>query len=378
MKVIVNAVGARLGHGAVSLARYLKALSLELPEATFDVFVSDEYTLRDPIDRVTWCELTIPRGLHPKRLLWDNVGLPRRARSYDALLSPLNFGPVRCSVPHVLLQRNMLYFVDAPPDATARGRVERALYRALAGACMRGSDLVVVPTQAMTDAIAPVLRGRAPVSVAHHGLPPGPASAAADLPDGIEEWSSADVRLIHVGVPSPHKDLACVARTFAALRSLEPDRVVRLAVTFRREDGNRSVNEFVAAAADAGVLDLVSFLGPLSNERVLALYSRASATLFPSSCESFGFPILESFAAGTPVVASDLPALCEVAGGHARHHPVGDAATAARLVQECLRVPFPQGRAAMDEWLAHFTLDAEVRPVASALRELVGARRVGV
>ncbi|HBI16255.1 MAG TPA: glycosyltransferase family 1 protein [Desulfobulbaceae bacterium] len=47
---------------------------------------------------------------------------------------------------------------------------------------------------------------------------------------------------------------------------------------------------------------------------LVPLVRRASAMVFPSFYEGFGLPILEAFAAGVPVVASNLSALPEVAG----------------------------------------------------------------
>jgi hypothetical protein len=45
----------------------------------------------------------------------------------------------------------------------------------------------------------------------------------------------------------------------------------------------------------------------------------AIALVMPSLEEGFGLPVLEAMAAGTPVIASDIPSLREVTGGHAIH-----------------------------------------------------------
>jgi glycosyltransferase involved in cell wall biosynthesis len=47
------------------------------------------------------------------------------------------------------------------------------------------------------------------------------------------------------------------------------------------------------------------------------LYTGAHALIFPSLRESFGFPLLEAFACGTPVITSNTSALPEIAGGAA-------------------------------------------------------------
>ena len=66
-------------------------------------------------------------------------------------------------------------------------------------------------------------------------------------------------------------------------------------------------------------------LGRLSDPDVAVVLSRAAALLMPSRAEGFGLPVLEAMHLGVPVIASDAPALVEVAGGAAMHHPVGDA-----------------------------------------------------
>jgi len=48
-----------------------------------------------------------------------------------------------------------------------------------------------------------------------------------------------------------------------------------------------------------------------------ALLSGATALVFPSLYEGFGFPVLEAQACGTPVVCSDTSSLPEVAGAGA-------------------------------------------------------------
>ena len=53
-------------------------------------------------------------------------------------------------------------------------------------------------------------------------------------------------------------------------------------------------------------------LGWLDLETMTEYLKNAGVFVFPSLYEGFGMPLLESFAAGAPVVASDIPALREV------------------------------------------------------------------
>ena len=65
----------------------------------------------------------------------------------------------------------------------------------------------------------------------------------------------------------------------------------------------------------------------------------AAAVVVPSVEEGFGLPILEAFAAGTPVIHSDHPALLETAGGHGQAFTSGNPDACAAALQAHLNAP---------------------------------------
>ena len=58
----------------------------------------------------------------------------------------------------------------------------------------------------------------------------------------------------------------------------------------------------------------IVFLNYVSDDDLLSLYNGATLTLFPTMSEGFGFPILESFACGTPVMTCRNTSLPEIGG----------------------------------------------------------------
>ncbi|MBF4160828.1 MSMEG_0565 family glycosyltransferase [Nocardioides acrostichi] len=70
--------------------------------------------------------------------------------------------------------------------------------------------------------------------------------------------------------------------------------------------------EFERRAVELGVEPLV--LGPVPDDDLPSLLAQAAALPFLSTKEGFGLAALEALAAGTPVVARDLPVLREVLG----------------------------------------------------------------
>ncbi|CAI1592180.1 glycosyltransferase family 4 protein [Serratia proteamaculans] len=76
-----------------------------------------------------------------------------------------------------------------------------------------------------------------------------------------------------------------------------------------------SSNSFSSSKApSSGVMgsDRIEFLGRVSDEELVELYSSALAFVFPSLYEGFGIPPLEAQACGCPVVSSRLASMPEV------------------------------------------------------------------
>jgi alpha-1,3-rhamnosyl/mannosyltransferase len=68
----------------------------------------------------------------------------------------------------------------------------------------------------------------------------------------------------------------------------------------------------------------VKLTGAVSDDELAAIYTGAHALIFPSDDEGFGLPPVEALACGTPVAASDVPALREVLEGRATLRAVDD------------------------------------------------------
>jgi alpha-1,3-rhamnosyl/mannosyltransferase len=136
--------------------------------------------------------------------------------------------------------------------------------------------------------------------------------------------------LLMVGNLETRKNVVNALRALALL----PERY-RLALAGGDGYGAAAVH---AAIAEQGLDGRVVRLGFVSAERLPLLYECASALLFPTLEEGFGFPVLEAMAHGLPVVTSNTSSLPEVGGDAALYvdplDPAGIAAQAARAVED--------------------------------------------
>jgi len=79
-----------------------------------------------------------------------------------------------------------------------------------------------------------------------------------------------------------------------------------------------SLQQVIDALPDKGQ---VRFFQKLDTEVIEALYSLASALIFPSLAEGFGWPIAEGLACGCPVITTGEEPMNEVGGAHAHYLP---------------------------------------------------------
>jgi glycosyltransferase involved in cell wall biosynthesis len=149
--------------------------------------------------------------------------------------------------------------------------------------------------------------------------------------------------VVSVGTLEPRKNLPTLLRAFDRLRARAgtPTADLDLVVIGGRGWRDRELRAELATRLANGRLHT---LGYVPEKDLVALYGGAEVLAYPSHFEGFGLPVVEAMACGTPVVATDVPALREVGGGAATLVPLGDEAALADAVADV--VCNPEARAA--------------------------------
>src|SRR5437867_4178191 len=112
---------------------------------------------------------------------------------------------------------------------------------------------------------------------------------------------------LYVGNLEPRKNLERLIEAFARM----PQKEYQLVIV-----GNRWYHGGAPEqkARSLGLNGRVKFLGYVQRAELPALFSGATAFVYPSLLEGFGMPIVEAMACGTPVITSNNSAMTEVAG----------------------------------------------------------------
>ena len=143
--------------------------------------------------------------------------------------------------------------------------------------------------------------------------------AAGALDDaGRARWRERLGRyVLAVGGIEPRKGTIDLLEAFALLRERDPEVGGGLGLVLAGGETLFDYRDYRAAfdrrAAELGVDP--ELLGVVAHDELPALVAEAAALGFVSTQEGFGLAPLEALAAGTPVVARDLPVLREVLGG---------------------------------------------------------------
>lgn len=120
----------------------------------------------------------------------------------------------------------------------------------------------------------------------------------------------------------------------------------------------------------------VTLTGQVTDDELAAIYSGAHSLVISSEQEGFGLPAVEALACGTPVVASEGPALKEVLGERATFVEAGDMRALIEAAQRATRpAPAPPAwswqDAARSTWSVYaqaMTDTGTSRPASRALR----------
>lgn len=114
---------------------------------------------------------------------------------------------------------------------------------------------------------------------------------------------------LYLGRHDPHKNVPKIVKAFAQFKYNKDYQLWLAGPT-----DSRYTPQIKQQVKELGIDSQVKILDYISAEDLPLIINQATALIFPTLWEGFGFPVLEAMACGTPVITSNISSLPEVAG----------------------------------------------------------------
>lgn len=259
-------------------------------------------------DELQGCTLRVCR--RPGGYLWTIFALPRlAARDNLDILHVQYMTPLSAPCPIVTTIHDISFRLH--PEWF--GLKDRLIMNAFIPRALRTARAVITPSESAAENI------RREYDYAPDRIFVTPEAAQEKFFEPIDTIQSRRTRdkfgidgrfMLYVGNLQPRKNAARLIRAFMSARENHdvPDQLL-IAGQYGWKHG-RDRRQLDRARKDGHI----RHLGYVNDDDLPALYSEATAFLFPTLHEGFGLPVLEAMASGTPVLTSNVSALPEIAG----------------------------------------------------------------
>jgi glycosyltransferase involved in cell wall biosynthesis len=254
--------------------------------------------------------ITLPNFSPLKRLLWEQISLPKLAISHQLdLLHSLHYTmPLAFPGYKVVTFHDMTFFLFPHLHTLPKRYFFRFFIRT---SSRRAAALIADSENTRQDTIR--LAGVSPDKIFTVQL--GVTQEFRPLRDNTilqqarQKYHLPDHFLLYVGMIEPRKNLSTLLKAFAKVADQMPDH--RLVIVGPK---GWMVDNIHQQTDQLRISDKVYFTGYVERDDLPLIYNLAEVFIYPSTYEGFGLPVLEAMACGTPVISSNVSSMPEILG----------------------------------------------------------------
>ena len=257
--------------------------------------------------------MEIGGGIYP---LWEQYSLPKAAKrmNLDLLHCTSNTAPLFCKIPIILTLRDIIFLEP-------RDRMNESVYQNMGWIYRK---MVVPKILKKCKRIITVSNFEKKNIINTLGIP---EEKMAMIYNGYNNWFKPiqDIEFVYrkyidtpsyfffLGNTDPKKN---TERTLIAYsKYLEKSEFKRKLLMADLDE--QYLSYIINHNHIENIQNMVVMSGYIANRDLPYIYNNAFAFLYPSLRESFGIPLLEAMACGTPVITSNTSSMPEIGGPHA-------------------------------------------------------------
>jgi glycosyltransferase involved in cell wall biosynthesis len=245
--------------------------------------------------------------------LWEQVSLPKAVKELDLdmLHCTSNTAPIFCRVPLILTLHDIIFL--EPRDKSNKSLYQNMgwFYRRLVvpRILKRCRRIITVSNYEMNNIMTKLNIPRERMAMIYNGYNEW-FRPIADTAQVYQKYIEEPGYFFFLGNTDPKKNTERTLIAYA--KYLEKSEVKRKLLM--ADLGKEYLNEIVRRNHLEDMMQQVVIPGYIVNSDLPFIYNSAFAFLYTSLRESFGIPLLEAMACGTPVITSNTSSMPEIGG----------------------------------------------------------------
>lgn len=319
MKIGIEAqrIFRSLKHGmdvvVLELIRQIQKLD---KENEYVIFVKDGPD-KDCLEETSNVKIEVLPGLsYPD---WEQISLPRAARKHklDLLHLTSNTAPLWSPVPTLITLHDIIYLEKLSFGGTAYQNFGNLYRRWNVPRVIKKAEKIITVSHFEKDHILkklPWLEDK--LEVVHNGVSP---IFRSFLPSDMDvqfvrtHFHLPEAYVFFLGNMAPKKNMKGALKAFDGYVKKTKNPLPLVMAETNEEELKAVLKEIELT----GLEKHIRLTGYIPQQYLPAIYASSHLFLYPSLRESFGMPIVEAMACGTPVISSKTSSMPEVSGGAA-------------------------------------------------------------
>ncbi len=247
-----------------------------------------------------------------KRIFYETFAWSKLIKKYKLNLfhSPISYLPLGISIPSVVTIHDLRSFHEPEYYNWLRGKYLSYMIRQSA---QKTQKIIAISDYTKNDIIETLKVPAEKVVRIYEGFDPERFQIQYSVEQKTQirdKYQLPEQFILSVGHLEPRKNFIRLIQAFHQLR--QESRIPHHLVIVGRE--NWLFKSFYEKIRELKLEKLVHFTGFVAHEDLPAIYQMADIFVLPTLFEGFGFPPLESMAAGTAVACSNVTSLPEICG----------------------------------------------------------------